>query len=84
VGLKYFTTQQGFVMKKTKIMSVFLLVLVAVTSAQFVLAKPAVSQPAFLYLSPELAAEPADKDEDETDHGYECELIFPFCEANAD
>jgi hypothetical protein len=71
-------------MKNTKIMSMFILVVVVVTSAQFVFAKPAASQPAFLYLSPVLAAEPADEEEDETDHGYECELIFPFCEANAD
>jgi hypothetical protein len=71
-------------MKNTKIMSMFILVVVVFTSAQFVFAKPTASQSAFLHLSPMWAAEPADEDEDETDHGYECELIFPFCEANAD
>ena len=70
-------------MKNTKIMSMFVLLLVFVSSSQFVLAKTTASQPSFLYLSPMLVVDPADKDEDETDHGYECELIFPFCEANA-
>lgn len=70
-------------MKNIKFYSTVTLVLAAFIYAQYAVAQPVAVQPSFLYMSPAaIQVEPEEDDHDDPDHGYECELIFPFCEAN--
>ncbi len=70
-------------MKHVNYYSTIILVLVAFINIQFAVAKPGVAQFVSIHVSPLESADQGDDDKEDTDgRDDQCELIFPFCEAN--
>ena len=69
-------------MKHFKLYSIGTLILATFLYAEHAAAISVAVQPAILNLSPVADEVPKDDDREEPDEGYECEQLFPFCEAN--
>ena len=69
-------------MKQFKYYSFAAILFAGFMYADYAVATSVVSQPAKLHLSSVVIEVPKDDDREEPDEGYECEQLFPFCEAN--
>jgi|GEM_PF-6761703 len=69
-------------MKHLKFYSIGGLILATFLYAEHATAISVTVQPVNLYLSQVVVEVPKDDGHEEPDEGYECEQLFPFCEAN--